>query len=347
MWSIYCHTIFQIFIIWIERIEITKQNGCDVSFSTLRMVSACPTTVEELQNAKTQKRCDSLALIQKCVLHTNFTYHCVINFSFNETYEVCAPAIFSQGHCLEFNKHGKVIQELPDTDCVKLGCPKRFRSADVLKYVQCSNLVKQKISKTDKFVIKDSIKNTSTTDFRKSKTTRGMYEYVTYILIGVLIMIPISYFLIRYIRKKRGNTSNEPDHNDPEQIPLDAGNLTSEVSNVQEMNIQELALANLSTDYESHKRKKKTTEERRIRNSSIESTISNVSVKTGYDAGSFSFYLKKYNLQECKESLFNNGIDCVRTFLDLDRGKMQAFGLKYGQIQKCLLAIQDISKERT
>lgn len=67
----------------------------------------------------------------------------------------------------------------------------------------------------------------------------------------------------------------------------------------------------------------------------------------GYDAGSFSFYLKKYSLQECKEALSNNGIDCVRTFLDLNEEKMQAFGLKYGQIRKCLLAIQDISKERT
>ncbi|XP_062587137.1 uncharacterized protein LOC134248763 [Saccostrea cucullata] len=114
--------------------------GCNVSLPTLQLVSKCPTTKVELEEAIKRKDCKSLADIQNCVPPGNFTYHCVINDFENETYEVCAPAIYSQGHYLKFDKHGRRIEELNNINCVPKGCPKRFGSADVLSYVGCSKL---------------------------------------------------------------------------------------------------------------------------------------------------------------------------------------------------------------
>ncbi|XP_062600761.1 uncharacterized protein LOC134262398 [Saccostrea cucullata] len=136
-----------LFIIFAKTNEI-NMTACSVSLPTLQKVSKCPTTEKELLAAKESKDCQSLAEVQKCVRPQNFTYHCVINFSANEIYEVCAPAIYSQGRCLEFNIYGRVIQEIQNASCVKDGCPKRFSSADTLQYADCSTSIKKKSSNT-------------------------------------------------------------------------------------------------------------------------------------------------------------------------------------------------------
>lgn len=66
----------------------------------------------------------------------------------------------------------------------------------------------------------------------------------------------------------------------------------------------------------------------------------------GYDPGSYSFFLKKYGLKEYKKQLYSIGIDCVKMFLDLDEEKLLKSKLDDGQRQKCLHAIEDLSKVR-
>ncbi|XP_062615169.1 uncharacterized protein LOC134276906 isoform X2 [Saccostrea cucullata] len=305
--------------------------ACNVSLSTLQKVSNCPRTEKEVKEAKLRKDCESLAEVQNCSPPGNFSYHCVINFWANETYEVCAPSIYSQGRCLEFNQYGKVIQEL-DINCADKGCPKRFRSEDILSYAVCGSLVTGRKSKA--CLNRDW--NTKTISFL--------------VLSGVLffLLAMVSIFLCRKERKDKADMKD-----------LTGEELTND------------AIDKITVDYESRKQRKKTVGNPN-RTSRLENSIeefgtsrtwnvsqaqlsenakrltisdSHVSIKQGFDSKTFIFFLKRHNLQDCREILNTNKIDCLQTFFELDKDKLQSFGPEYGQVLKCIKAKKSILKE--
>ena len=70
---------------------------CNVSTSTVKVVSKCPTTVNEQEEAALRKNC--AAIPNKC---PKFEYHCVRNWLSTELYEVCAPPLYIPGKYLPY-----------------------------------------------------------------------------------------------------------------------------------------------------------------------------------------------------------------------------------------------------
>ncbi|XP_062600762.1 uncharacterized protein LOC134262399 isoform X1 [Saccostrea cucullata] len=314
MWKKHCFQVLitSWYLLLATKISDALQRSCSVSLPTLQLVSMCPTTEEELEKATKRKDCKSLAEIQKCVLPRNFTYHCVINDLKNEIYEVCAPEIHSQGRCLEFDQYGKRIQELP-INCVRMGCPKKFRSSNILSYRSCSKLVKH----------------------REDLTGNYSWNYLSTILAaisGVLFLLVslLSGILLRKMKQKNYGESTK-------------------ILNGEESTAN--AIQKITDDYDSRQRRKgkeqisQRTKLLTTSTLSIKSCESHVTVKQGFDAKTFNFFLKRHNLQDCKKVLFKNKIDCLQTFFELDEEKLTSLGLDYGQVLKCLRAKKTIQTE--
>lgn len=75
----------------------SKGEQCLASLPTVRVVQTCPQNEAELSRAQQQKKCEHLAKYQKCTKPAAFKYHCVLNAFSNETIEVCAQEIISNG----------------------------------------------------------------------------------------------------------------------------------------------------------------------------------------------------------------------------------------------------------
>lgn len=76
---------------------VSKGEQCSASLPTVRVVQTCPQNEAELSRALQQKKCEHLAKYQKCTKPATFKYHCVLNAFSNETIEVCAQEIISNG----------------------------------------------------------------------------------------------------------------------------------------------------------------------------------------------------------------------------------------------------------
>lgn len=76
---------------------VSKGEQCSASLPTVRVVQTCPQNEAELSRAQQQKKCEHLAKYQKCTQPDKFKYHCLLNAFSNETIEVCAQEIYSQG----------------------------------------------------------------------------------------------------------------------------------------------------------------------------------------------------------------------------------------------------------
>ncbi|XP_061177650.1 uncharacterized protein LOC133186410 [Saccostrea echinata] len=310
------------YLLLMTKISEVVLTSCNVSLPTLQMVSMCPTTEEELEKATKRKDCKSLAEIQTCVPPGNFTYHCVINDFANETYEVCAPAIYSQGRCLEFDQHGRRIEEL-NINCVPMGCPKKFRSANLLSYGGCSKIVKHKGNKSTTYLSGDCYWNA--------------LSIILAAICGVLFLL-LSLVLGILCRKMKQENHRGLQFSEETTI------LNGEESTAN-------AIQKITEDYDSRKRRKgkgqipQHTKLLTTSTLSIKSSESHVTVKQGFDAKTFTFFLKRHNLQDCKRVLYRNKIDCLQTFFELDEEKLTSFGLDYGQVLKCLRAKKTIQTE--
>lgn len=128
----------------------TLGKHCLASLATVQTVTSCPTNEAELSSAKQRKQCKHLAYIQKCVTPEKFKYHCVLNTWKNDTVEVCAPEIISQGFCLKFDEGGARLQEVYERECTNFSkpCTTRFISSDLLHYFQCNDIAR-KTKKSD------------------------------------------------------------------------------------------------------------------------------------------------------------------------------------------------------
>lgn len=124
---------------------VSKGEQCSASLPTVRVVQNCPQNEAELSRAQQQKKCEHLAKYQKCTKPTKFKYHCVLNAFSNETIEVCAQEIYSQGYCVKFDE-GSLLQMFGE-DCTTYSnpCITRFLSSDSLQYLQCNDLKQKRI----------------------------------------------------------------------------------------------------------------------------------------------------------------------------------------------------------
>lgn len=116
---------------------------CLVSLLTVQTVTSCPTNTAELAQARKRKQCQHLSIIQNCTTPGNFQYHCVLNTYENETVEVCAPIIISQGYCLKYDEGGARLQNIYDQECTNYSkpCTTRFNSSELLHYFQCNDIL--------------------------------------------------------------------------------------------------------------------------------------------------------------------------------------------------------------
>lgn len=139
----------------------SKGEQCLASLPTVRVVQTCPQNEAELSRAQQQKKCEHLAKYQKCTKPATFKYHCVLNAFSNETIEVCAQEIYSQGYCVKFDE-GSLLQMFGE-DCTTYSnpCATRFLSSDLLQYLQCNDLLQKGM---------DSIRTTATPNHHNDPT---------------------------------------------------------------------------------------------------------------------------------------------------------------------------------
>ncbi|XP_062600768.1 uncharacterized protein LOC134262402 isoform X2 [Saccostrea cucullata] len=119
---------------------------CYASQPTGTEVQKCPLTPKELEEAAQRKNCEIIALSQNCTKPENFKYHCVLSMNRQSLMEVCAPYIFSQGHCVGFDTLGLLIQQIFDSSCTKFPdpCPIRFASWNSSAFSGCYELIENK-----------------------------------------------------------------------------------------------------------------------------------------------------------------------------------------------------------
>ncbi|XP_078313431.1 uncharacterized protein LOC111105609 isoform X2 [Crassostrea virginica] len=107
---------------------------CNVSTSTMKVVSKCPTTEIDLRNAVRRKNCD--AIPNTCL---TFDYHCLRNWNSTALVEVCAPSIYFIGCvCGEYNVEAMSVRgTLHLCHNFTPSCPERYKSTDQFKYPGC------------------------------------------------------------------------------------------------------------------------------------------------------------------------------------------------------------------
>lgn len=185
----------------------TLGKHCLASLATVQTVTSCPTNEAELSRAKQRKQCQHLAFIQKCATPAKFKYHCVLNTWNNDTVEVCAPEIISQGFCLKFDEGGARLQEVYERECTNYSkpCTTRFSSSDLLHYFQCNDIVR-KTKKSDILnTAKDMFTNTENTEIEIYKILFGVVLATNIITIAGTIVYNICHF----IRKGKEYTNED------------------------------------------------------------------------------------------------------------------------------------------
>lgn len=110
---------------------------CPVSAPTVSVVSKCPTTKAEWDEAASRKKCSHMTA--KCGTKSP-VYHCLLNQWGNETVEVCASTWYISGFCAIYNtEEMKVIDDF-NRDCTSFTngpCPTRYISTDAYMYQGC------------------------------------------------------------------------------------------------------------------------------------------------------------------------------------------------------------------
>nr|XP_022295682.1 uncharacterized protein LOC111105609 isoform X2 [Crassostrea virginica] len=125
---------FLITIVFLFKVALGYVDPCNVSTSTMKVVSQCPTTDIDLQNAVQRKNCD--AIPNTC---SKFEYHCLRNWNSTALVEVCAPSIyFIGGVCGEYNVDAMSVRGTSHL-CRNFtpSCPDRYKSTHQFRYPGC------------------------------------------------------------------------------------------------------------------------------------------------------------------------------------------------------------------
>lgn len=163
-------------------IQISEARYCPEAVDSVEYVVSCPSTKSEWDTAAQKKKCGKIALHQNCSSVDNFQYHCVINGFRNKMVEVCAPSRRIFGHCVEFNRHGGVIQDQMSSPCNNTfpKCDSVYLSTAAYEYPDCYDLVSKFSTKAE-----TSAKITSLT---KDKSRVSYYLIAFAGFVAVLVM---------------------------------------------------------------------------------------------------------------------------------------------------------------
>lgn len=198
---------------------------CFVSLPTIQTVSSCPKNEAELSRAIQRKHCEHLAILQRCTPPENFKYHCVLNTWKNETVEVCAQVISSQGYCLYFDEGGARLQEIYERDCTNYTqpCHTRFLSSNLSNYSQCNDIIR----KTENFM--NMTKTTKRLLNKLENTNDEIIKYST-IIIGFAVFLALHSIVVGYefIRKLKGKRHRNEKKSLNVKDPHDTENLIQE-----------------------------------------------------------------------------------------------------------------------
>lgn len=118
---------------------------CQFSVFTETVVDTCPETQDELIKRKAEKKCEIWAQLQNCTEPGKFKYHCAMNEHENKLIEVCAKEHrINGGHCTEYNKLGRTIQEHHIFKCstFKPKCPPTYLSSEAYLCKDCYDIVR-------------------------------------------------------------------------------------------------------------------------------------------------------------------------------------------------------------
>lgn len=118
---------------------------CQFSVFTETEVDSCPETQDELFRRKAEKKCETWATLQNCTEPERFKYHCAMNEHENKFIEVCAKEHrINGGHCTEYNKLGRTIQEHHILKCstLKPKCPPTYLSSEAYLCKDCYDIVR-------------------------------------------------------------------------------------------------------------------------------------------------------------------------------------------------------------
>lgn len=173
---------------------------CQEAVDSVQIVTSCPTSKTEWDDAAERKNCNIIAQHQNCVSGQKFKYHCVINGLGNNLIEVCAPTRIIFGHCVEFNVLGGVIQDQRSTPCNQTSpkCDSIYSSTDAYKYPDCYMLV----SKSEAI---SSTKTAITTSRTTSEGSDLLFAQLLSIaaVVLLLVLIPFGSFVFDFCFKKR------------------------------------------------------------------------------------------------------------------------------------------------
>lgn len=75
----------------LQQLRKSLNTYCQEAVDSVQIVTSCPTSKTEWDDAAERKNCNIIAQHQNCVSGQKFKYHCVINGLGNNLIEVCAP----------------------------------------------------------------------------------------------------------------------------------------------------------------------------------------------------------------------------------------------------------------
>lgn len=342
-----------ILLISLYLVVVTSER-CLESLLTLENAPYCPRNETELLTAMQRKQCQNMGIIQKCTRPEQFKYHCFSNVweQKNTTIEVCVPVIISKGYCLEFNESSGRLQEIYRMDCTHFSkpCSTRFLSSDVLHYMQCNYMKTVSLSIESNQTLTNASKNN--------------YERVFLILtILWIVIVPVSIGFafglkcctLRYTDKEIHLTKRT------EMITLISQETPKPKTQVHRERLEECQelysmsrerLVNCAavvknsqpepTNHWIHEVDK--------RSSSAQVHVSDRQVvkKFNLELQAYSFkvfekILRKYSIK-CKNSLAEQGIDCLATFCTMTESDFKKIGLTTGDSKKCAIVAKLITE---
>lgn len=347
------HSGFLLLILISHPAVVSTGEQCSASLPTVRVVQTCPRNESELSHAQQQKKCEHLAKNQKCTTPAKFKYHCVLNAFLNETIEVCAPEIYSQGLCVKFDE-GTLLQMFGE-NCTSYShpCSTRFLSSDPLQYLQCNDLKQKRIDSTrttvpSKFQNK-STRTTATPNQEMEKYINENFRIAVGSLcasVAVVLLFVIIFTARRYCNSAKKmmteTKSTIPDQETTEKKPI--GSCAEHINKGKK---KHKTLSNTPDSFHYRTMVESDSEESEKSDpdplEGLQTKRNSTTILSGFNLQVFYDTMKKHDIgREILGKLEKNGVDCVATFCMLTDSDFETMGLSSKEREKCLQIVQDV-----
>lgn len=184
---------------------------CQFSVFTETEVDTCPETLDELIRRKAVKKCETWAKLQNCTEPERFKYHCAMNEHENKLIEVCAKEHrINGGHCTEYNKLGRTIQEHLIIECrtFEPKCPQTYLSSKAYLCKDCYAIVR--LQKNGSCLMEpqdtsDAMNNpNNTTEIMNSSCNHSSgCDFKVCVALTVVVGIELVIIIFMFIRARR------------------------------------------------------------------------------------------------------------------------------------------------